>query len=351
MLSAKRNSGGTFMISAVLQKMEPGASLSEDCLLYWRPAALDSDVYKIAITIPTFKRPEQLVDTLKSVADQARRHEAIIVVMENEAEQRAGAQAATRYFAAEGVAGIVLIAMRPGNCNAYNAGWQTVIEHFPKAAALAVIDDDETASPHWLDHLVATQISTQADMVGGPQQPVLPTGLTGKIHPVFRPAYNATGHVPILYSSGNVLIKRNVLEAMPFPFLEPAFNFTGGGDSDFYDRAKAKAFSFAWAAEAILFEPIPERRLQADWIRDRAYRNGALSTLIETRRHGGGMAAKLRVLTKSVALLALSPLRALVDLIRTRSLTEAHYRIQIAFGRMVGHFGAMHEQYRNPDKN
>ncbi|MGL4405754.1 MAG: glycosyltransferase family 2 protein, partial [Notoacmeibacter sp.] len=160
-----------------------------------------------------------------------------------------------------------------------------------------------------------------------------------------------SGLVPVLYSSGNVMVGRRVLEAMPFPFLDPAFNFTGGGDADFYARARTKGFKFAWANHAILREPIPERRLQKDWLRARALRNGALSAIIERRAHGDSFSGRARVMAKSLMLLVVSPFRALTTLLRTGSLVEAVYKIEIGVGRMMGEFGLVNEQYRNPEKN
>ena len=127
------------------------------------------------------------------------------------------------------------------------------------------------------------QAATRADFVGGPQIPVLPETANTFIHPVFRPAYTKTGPVPVLYSSGNLLLTRRMIDEMPFPYLDPAFNYTGGGDADLYARARSSVFTFAWANDAILSEPIPLRRLQKDWLRARALRNGALSAIIDRR--------------------------------------------------------------------
>jgi GT2 family glycosyltransferase len=334
----------------VLEQLEPGEELAEDVLLYWRPSKFDAKRHSLAITIPTYRRPEQVLETIASVSVQAARHNAVIIIIENEAEDRHGAQAAARLFAAKGIDALVLLALKAGNCNAYNAGWGAIAHHLPAVQWVAVLDDDETAAEDWLDKLFETQAATGADLVGGPQIAVPPTGSAGALHPVFRPAYRETGPVPVLFSSGNLLMRRAVLDAMPQPFLDPDFNFTGGGDSDFYDRARRKGFRFAWANDAVLHEPVPPRRMEKDWIRARAYRNGALSTIIELRR-GAGLAARAGVLMKSLALLALSPLRAAADLLRTGSTMEAGYRMQIGIGRLLGHFGVIHEQYRRPENN
>lgn len=330
--------------------LQPGTMLAQGTLAYAASAAFDAASARLAVTIPTFRRPAQLVDTLESIASQLSAHHGAFVIMENDAEGREGAKAAAAFLEARGLPGLVVIAVDPGNCNAYNAGWRTVLTHLPNAAAVAVCDDDETAEPNWLDGLAAMQAASGADIIGGPQAPVLPAGHSGAAHPVFRPPYRSSGPVPILFSSGNLLIMRRVLEAMPFPFLDPVFNFTGGGDSDFFVRAKARGFRFAWAADAVLNEIVPERRLEHDWLRARSLRNGALSAIIE-RRARPGLAGRLRVFMKSLALLALSPFRAAGDYARTGSRAEARYRIDIGLGRMMGELGWINEQYRNPDKN
>jgi Glycosyltransferase like family 2 len=331
--------------------VEPGSHLADNTLLYWCAPDLDARALRLAVTVPTFKRPVQLIETLKSIAPQITAHDGVIIVMENEAENRAGAKAATQYMAANNIAGLVIIVVKAGNCNAYNGGWQTVCNHFPKVTHVAVMDDDETAQPDWLDQLMRVQVTFGVDIVGGPQMPVMPPNANGPVHPVFRPAYQKTGIVPVLYGSGNLLMTRRVLDEMPFPYLDPAFNFTGGGDSDFYERARDKNFKFAWANDAVLYEPIPERRLQKDWLRARALRNGALSTMIERRKYGEGFWGRSRVIAKSFALLLASPFRALVTLVRTGSKTDAIYKIEIGVGRIMGEFGLINEQYRNPEKN
>lgn len=330
---------------------EPGSYLSDDTLLYWRSPNLDIAACLLAVTVPTFKRPEQLIDTLESIAPQVAAYQGVLIVIENEAENREGAQSATRFMAANNINGLVIVVVKAGNCNAYNGGWRTVREHFPAVEYIAVVDDDETADGNWLKQLIKVQSATQSDFVGGPQVPVMPENSSRNVHPVFRPNYCKTGRVPVLYSSGNLLITRRVIDEMPFPYLDPAFNFTGGGDADLYERARAKGFTFAWANDAILREPIPHRRLQKDWLRARALRNGALSAIIERRRFGEGFVGRARVMAKSFALLIASPFRALVTLALTGSVVDAAYKIEIGVGRIMGEFGLINEQYRNPEKN
>jgi len=318
-----------------------------------RTPDLRADTVECVITVPTFRRPQQLLDTLNSLAAQKTRRRFAIIVMENEAEKREGALAAGPLFANGTYNGLVLIAHQRGNCCAYNAGWETALKEFPGFRYLAVIDDDEIALPDWLEQLCATAEKLQADIVGGPQAPVFsaPQHARWATHPVFAPPYDETKRVGALYSSGNLMISRQVLEAMPRPFLDLKFNFMGGGDSDFLSRAAQNGFTLAWSAEAVSQEIVPARRVEPDWIRARALRNGVISTLVEKRKRADDTLGPAKVFAKSLALLGLSPIRGLRRLLATGSLSTAMYPVYVGLGRVLAEFGYANEQYREPEKN
>ncbi|MEO5758718.1 MAG: glycosyltransferase [Mesorhizobium sp.] len=318
-----------------------------------RSGGLVSGDVDVVVTLPTFKRPEQLLATLASLRAQETTRRFAVVVMENEAEARAGAEAALPLFERGEMPGLVIIAHERGNCSAYNAGWQTAIQQFPNFRYLLVIDDDEIADPQWLEHMCGAAEALGADIVGGPQLPVFadPAHAKWAEHPVFAPPYRETGRVPALYSSGNLLIGRNVLVAMGPPFLDLKFNFMGGGDSDFLSRSAQRGFVLGWCAEAKVHEAVPARRVEADWIRARSLRNGVISTLVEKKKRAGTPLAGARVFAKSLALLAASPFRGAARLARTGSPATALYPIHVALGRVMAEFGYANEQYRQPEKN
>ncbi|WP_244404116.1 glycosyltransferase family 2 protein [Fulvimarina pelagi] len=305
------------------------------------------------VILPTFRRPDHLVQTLDSLSVQTSDIRFAIIVMENDDEGLEGLAAATKWFAAHPAQeGVALIAHERGNCSAYNAGIETALHHYPDFSHLLIIDDDELASPKWLSRLLAASADLDADMVGAPQIPVFEDegGRRWSKHPVFIPHYRTTGRVPILYSSGNVAIRRRVLEAMGPEWLDTTFNFIGGGDADFYTRCKARGFSFGWCAEAHVRESMPARRTQASWINARSVRNGAISAIIE-RRHGQGLGARVKRHARNIALLAAAPLRSAKLAFETRSPAIGMYHVQVAAGRFLAEFGQVAEQYRQPEKN
>lgn len=304
------------------------------------------------ICVPTFKRPDLLEQTLRSLAAQEGGHDVAVIVVENEGVERAGAARAQALLASGLFKGMVIVEPRQGNCKAYNAAWRCALTRFPALKQVLGIDDDEEAEPHWLDAYLRAAAVAPAHLFGGSVTPSFEDASRAWLaaHPVFRSHYSVSGEIPILYSSANYLIRREVLERLGFPFLDESFDFTGGGDSDFFRRAKAAGFRFWWVHEAAMRETMPMRRSEFGWIAARGLRNGAISATIE-RRLDPSFKGRVKVLGKSLALLAASPLRGLALGIRTKSGLIGLYHAKVAIGRLISEFGVQNEQYRKPEKN
>jgi glycosyltransferase involved in cell wall biosynthesis len=328
-------------------------SIAENITIVAQSPGLKAAEVDVVVTIPTFRRPEHVLETLASIRDQQTQRRFAIIVMDNDAEGLQGVGATKSWFEKAAVAGLLIIAHDRGNCNAYNAGFRTALEIFPNCTSVLVIDDDEIADPKWLENLCSTREKLGVDIVGGPQRPVFakPEHRHFANHPVFSPHYTQTGAVPILYSSGNMLLGRHVLEAHGHPYLDLKFNFMGGGDADFLDRSVRKGFKLAWCEEAPVFESVPERRTESDWIRARSLRNGVISTLVEKKMRAKEPFGGLRTFAKSLALLAASPFRAVLNASKTGSISIGLYPVYISVGRVLAEFGYSNEQYRNPEKN
>ncbi len=318
-----------------------------------RSKDLRPETVEIVVTLPTFRRPEWLLRTLNSLKGQKTGRQFAVIVIENEAEEREGAAAASPMIEAGELPGMVIIAHDRGNCSAYNAGWVTAFAQFPNFTHILVIDDDEVAGETWIETMVTAAAKFGADIVGGPQIQEFEDLSHARFaaHPVFSPPYETSGPVKALYSSGNLLVSRKVPETLGQPFLDPMFNFIGGGDSDFLSRASQAGFSLAWCAEAGVRETVPARRVERSWIRARGLRNGVISTLVEKRKRRQDPLGALKVFAKSLALLAASPFRAAGRLLTTGSPAIASYPVHVALGRVLSEFGYANEQYRQPEKN
>jgi GT2 family glycosyltransferase len=314
---------------------------------------LDRDNIEIAVVMPTFRRPEHVVLTLRSLAVQSIDRPFAVVVVENEADGREGAAAAAQVLDEGGLRGMVVVEPRQGNCNAYNAGFSAALASFPRLTHVAIIDDDEIATPDWLAHLYVAAEETGADIVGGPQIPQFEDGEGERrfaAHPVFRPAHAASGEAKLITSTGNCLIGAYVLRHMRPNFLDERFNFLGGGDTDFFTRCRKEGFAFHWSKDAAVRETVPARRTERSWITARSLRNGIISALIQ-RRQSPGAIGKAKVIAKTLALLAASPFRSALLAAETGSLYIGAYHMLVAAGRIMAEFGYSIEQYRQPDKN
>jgi hypothetical protein len=137
---------------------------------------------------------------------------------------------------------------------------------------------------------------------------------------------------------------------MGYPYLDEAFDYKGGGDTDFFTRARARGISFHWAQGALMTEAMPARRTEFSWIQARALRNGMISALIAHKADPSAI-GRIKTVLKSLALLGASPVRGLADLVRTGSPLVGLYHAQVALGRIGAEFGLNIEQYRTPEKN
>ncbi len=196
----------------------------EEITLVWSSAPIPPSEVELVVTIPTFKRPEHLLITLNSVLAQVTTIKFAIVVMDNHPEGSEGAAVAPKLLENHKIPATVILAHRRGNCAAYNAGFHIALKTYPNAKWIQVIDDDEIAPPHWLDSIVKVAEDQGTTFTGAPQHPIFDKGsnLKWAKHPVFRPPYESSGSVPILYSSGNVLISTNLLREHGYPWLSAA---------------------------------------------------------------------------------------------------------------------------------
>jgi glycosyltransferase involved in cell wall biosynthesis len=143
------------------------------------------------------------------------------------------------------------------------------------AEFVAFIDDDEVASPDWLDELLDVQRHSSADVVSGPS---LPRFAPGVEHWVVEggfftyPRY-ATGEVIPIAATNNVLVAAHLFRGSEEPF-DPAFGLSGMDDSHFFMRVKQAGAKLVWADEAQVEEFIPASRAQVGWIVKRAFRIG-----------------------------------------------------------------------------
>ncbi|MEP7240340.1 MAG: glycosyltransferase [Devosia sp.] len=289
---------------------------------------------RAVIVVPTFRRPAMLRDTLNSLAAQRTSVPFAVIVVENDA---AGAGRAM----AESMGVAVITEPNQGNVAAINAGFAAALDRYPSAPYLLMIDDDEVAAQRWLDLMIAAADTSGSGIVGGPVTPTFDAevseGMRG--HPVFWPIDAPSGPLPMIYGSGNCLIRREVFDRVGL--FDPAFNHLGGGDTDFFTRARKAGVSFYWEAGAHVTERVPPSRTQPGWVFRRGLRIGAINRRIDRKGR-----PEAQVLLKDAAIVALAPFRFVRELVRSRSLLRAAHPLTIALGRLLSIGGVETKQYR-----
>jgi GT2 family glycosyltransferase len=307
---------------------------------------LDSTIETV-VCIPCFRRPHYLRRTLDSLARQRTSRRFAVVMVENDATKSESVPVAAEFLASGKFAGLCVIEPRQGNCHAINAAFETALQIFPMASSLLMIDDDEIASPDWLEQMVRTADVTGAEIVGGPVFPEFDEERKRSLrrHPAFAPAYDASGPVPVIYGCGNCLIRRSVFERLGTPVFDVRFNFLGGGDTDFFYRCKRLGMRFHWVADAVISETVPQNRTSLKWLVTRGLRIGAINYHVQRKATPTRwLQAKLTV--KLLAALPLSLIYAAHAVLTERKGTIAMHPVTVAIGSALAAFGLEPQPYK-----
>ncbi|POF34315.1 glycosyltransferase family 2 protein [Roseibium marinum] len=308
-----------------------------------------SDQTKIeaVICIPTFRRPEWLARTLASLANQAVDFRFAIVVVDNDAANPAGENAARDFFEKNAIPNSVFTEANQGNCFAINKAFSEALHAFPEAEFFLMIDDDETAAPLWLAEMVGLARREAADIVGGPVNRKFEGAVPDSVrnHQLFISIDGATRQIDQLHGSGNCLIRRRVFDKLGAPFFDLRFNFLGGGDMDFFTRCRLAGFTTFWNSKAEIQEFVPSERTSAKFLMTRSVRTGSINYMVD---RSNGMSPAV-AWAKNLASLGLGVLRSIAVLAQTRRLLPASHPLLLPVGRFYAALGFLPAPYKASD--
>jgi succinoglycan biosynthesis protein ExoM len=252
---------------------------------------------RVIIAIPTFRRPKSLLRLLEALARLDSNADIAVLVADNDAAGQEGlrfcAELAPQY---RWPLRAVLVRER-GIAQVRNMLVTEALRD-PKAAFIAMIDDDEWPHPQWISQFLAAQRATGADVLQGS---ILFGDKSGATPDIRR----ASGPIEMLQGAGNLLLSRARLAAMTPPWFDPAFALTGGEDRDFFLRLQAEGARFAWADRARAYGEVPESRANLGWALRRAYSIGN-SDMRVLLKHRPSAATRLVETVKIVGALLLS---------------------------------------------
>lgn len=285
---------------------------------------------RVLICIPTFQRPRMLKRLLEAIALLETSADISVLVADNDARQRAGLELC---LGLEGYRWRLTAVVAPerGIAQARN----TLIEYalMSDAEFIVMIDDDEWPEKTWIDQLLKTARSTGADLVQGS---VLFATQSG----VRRP----TGPVALPQGTGNLLIRRAVLEEMTAPWFDPQFGLSGGEDQDFFVRLQRAGKRFAWSDEARAHGAVPDSRTGLAWLLRRSYSTGNsdMRVLLKYRLSPPRLAVELLKIAGS---LLLSPLLAVILAPSPNRRAIPLKKLFRAAGKLSALFGVRYNEY------
>jgi succinoglycan biosynthesis protein ExoM len=230
---------------------------------------------------------------------------------------------------------------------ARNRAIGTALSH--GAELIAFIDDDDLPRPDWLVRLVDRQQVTGADLVIGTWQVpdnLVPESLRGI--KFFKPReldrMDRWG-LPSWAGTCNVLISRRVVEHLgqAGPIFRPEFALTGGGDTDFFIRARVAGFSVAVAADSVVLFNWGAARLTWRAVLRRAFRLGSASMHIyRAHRSAADCERKRREARRAVVRQTIALPRSLF---KPEKLAVRLSRIARSLGVLHAHAGRSYRYY------
>lgn len=228
---------------------------------------------RVDLCVVTFRRPASLEALLRSFERLQGGGPFRVVVVDNDPE--GSARPVVEAFA-QRVAYEVVYDVEPGRgiSSARNRALQNVASRF-----FAFVDDDEIVEPGWAVAMRGAISHFGADVVFGMVRERHPDGtarwldgrelqylLGGRLtHP--------TGEWADRGATNNVWARTTML-GDPREKFDPAFNLTGGGDTEFFHRLHLRGARMIWCGEAAVVEEIPEERVTLQWLLRRAFRDG-----------------------------------------------------------------------------
>ncbi|HQY73403.1 MAG TPA: glycosyltransferase family 2 protein [Aestuariivirga sp.] len=239
---------------------------------------------KTCILICTYNRPELLRRLLTALVPQARKHGCMTVIVDNGTRS---SEAVASSFHQE----MEIIYERlsePGLVSARNRAMRLALASHPEF--LACIDDDEVPEADWLANLLQRIEETGAGFATGPVVPEFA---------VAPPRWATDGAYFFAegdsFRTSNLILRAAILPKDESQWFHPAFNYSGGEDSEFLGRLAANGAVHVVAENAVVRESVPASRLKRRYIWRRGLRDGvAIAQILALRsKSRTGFAARI----------------------------------------------------------
>ncbi len=212
---------------------------------------------------------------------------------------------------------------------------------------IAFMDDDILVSPDWITKSLIVMEKFDADAVDGVVKRSLPKEtpkwiIWGKF---FHWHSAQTGSIRKSASTSNVFFKAKLIKEWKLRF-DPFFNFSGGEDTFFFNRAFKKGAKIVWNNEVLAKEQIGDSKITIRWILQRAYRRTNSKFYRRCKELGYKRAAFLYTFNAIFLVILGSVLLLTTVVFGPIAWVHSLRLILKGFGYFQGILGNLYEEYR-----
>ncbi|MEM7333976.1 MAG: glycosyltransferase family 2 protein [Chloroflexota bacterium] len=287
-----------------------------------------------SVCVNTHKRPFLLANLLKSLINQevSKDIKFEVIVVDNDPEEN-GRSVAEKYI---NRSQIPIHYLHEPIKNISLARNKAVSE--AKGDYILFIDDDEEASPKWIQTMVNALDKFDADAAFGRVVSIFNDEAPEWIKSIYiyhRPC-GETGTPTLNGRTSNAIVKADWLHAENPPF-DPAYGITGGEDSNLFHRLSLKGATFIDCYEGYVTEFMPPERTQPEWLVNRARRTGILYSERTVGLAKNKMVTRLYIFSKATAQYVVSFLMKLAS--STNKARRLHWELKMA--AYSGHIQAL----------
>jgi GT2 family glycosyltransferase len=209
----------------------------------------------ISVVVVTFKRPNDVKETISSLLNQTVKPLEIIVIDDG------STLSASTKFESNNLKWISFCEeMGLSNARNYGVG-------ISKADYIAFIDDDAVADKHWLEEI--QKGVAKAPVLGGPIRPIYQAQ-----PPDWWDEEVFGGSVGIGNNNGdiwgtNLVVKKEVFDAIGFfssKIGRQKGKLLGGEETEFIDRARRKGFTSQFVKTAVVYHKVSAKRMTLGYL-------------------------------------------------------------------------------------
>jgi GT2 family glycosyltransferase len=225
---------------------------------------------------------------------------------------------------------------------------------------LIFIDDDEVAGEDWLLHYADTLKRKSADVIHGRVIYKLPAE-DRWAHLLERNVANdqrEDGKVVHSAATNNVMISSRLFSTTHMALeFDTALRFSGGSDTEFFNRARSGGATLIYSAGAVVYEYVPIERCSFTRLLQREARVSAAGAYIDSRHYGKKKAIRkharrsLQNLAQSIGYFILSGCFLPISRIKSKTnFLKSGLRASRAYGRLLGMSGRLLSPYKTIDR-